>query len=42
MVKGTFVGDQEKTRDSLKEYCKLDTLAMVEILKILYSFYNKK
>ena len=37
MVKGTFTGEDEKTRDNLKEYCKLDTLAMVEILKILYS-----
>ena len=35
MVKGNFTGEEEKTRDNLKEYCKLDTLAMVEILSVL-------
>jgi len=35
MVNGEFKGDYEKTRQALLEYCKLDTLAMVEIYKIL-------
>lgn len=35
MVMGNFEGDIEKTRNDLKEYCKMDTLAMVEILKVL-------
>lgn len=35
MVNGEFKGDYEKTRHALLEYCKLDTLAMVEIYKIL-------
>lgn len=35
MVNGTFNGDIEKTKMHLKKYCKLDTLAMFEILKKL-------
>ena len=36
MASGTFEGDIETTRKNLIDYCKLDTLAMVEILKRLY------
>ena len=35
MLKGEFNGDINKTRQDLLAYCKLDTLAMVEILKKL-------
>ncbi|WP_019670809.1 DUF2779 domain-containing protein [Eudoraea adriatica] len=35
MVMGNFEGDNQKTREALKAYCKMDTWAMVEILKIL-------
>ena len=35
MVHGTFEGDAEKTRQELLAYCKLDTLAMVEIYRVL-------
>ena len=35
MFSGDFTGDIDKTRKDLLEYCKLDTLAMVEILKKL-------
>ena len=35
MFSGDFTGDVDKTRKDLLEYCKLDTLAMVEILKKL-------
>ena len=35
MVNGTFEGDIEKTKQHLLAYCKLDTLAMVEIYKVL-------
>ena len=35
MFSGEFIGDIDKTRKDLLEYCKLDTLAMVEILKKL-------
>ena len=37
MIKGEFTGNKSKTRNDLLEYCKLDTLAMVEILKKLYT-----
>ena len=33
MVQGTFDGDIDETRKHLLAYCKMDTLAMVEILK---------
>ena len=33
MVQGTFEGDIDETRKHLLAYCKMDTLAMVEILK---------
>ena len=33
MIQGTFKGDVEETRKHLLAYCKMDTLAMVEILK---------
>ena len=33
MIQGTFEGDVEETRKHLLAYCKMDTLAMVEILK---------
>ena len=35
MLVGEFKGDINKTRQDLLEYCKLDTLAMVEICKKL-------
>lgn len=35
MLTGEFMGDVAQTRTDLLEYCKLDTLAMVEILKKL-------
>ena len=35
MVQGTFDGDVEESRKHLLAYCKMDTLAMVEILKKL-------
>jgi len=35
MIQGTFEGDVEETRKYLLAYCKMDTLAMVEILKKL-------
>jgi hypothetical protein len=35
MLKGEFNGDMIKTKQDLLEYCKLDTLAMVEILNKL-------
>lgn len=35
MINGEFEGDYEKTRQALLEYCKLDTLAMVEIYRKL-------
>ena len=35
MVNETFEGDVEETRRQLLEYCKLDTYAMVKILKKL-------
>jgi hypothetical protein len=35
MIQGTFEGDLEETRKHLLAYCKMDTLAMVEILKRL-------
>ena len=37
MFLGDFKGDIEQTRKNLLEYCKLDTFAMVEILKKLKS-----
>ena len=37
MVNDEFEGDYEKTRHALLEYCKLDTLAMVEIYRTLKS-----
>jgi hypothetical protein len=35
LAEGTFVGDKKKTMNDLLEYCKLDTLAMVEIWREL-------
>jgi hypothetical protein len=35
MANGTFDRDFEQTRKDLLEYCKMDTYAMVEILRIL-------
>ena len=35
MMSGTFKGNTENTRKDLLEYCKLDTLAMVEIINKL-------
>lgn len=37
MMAGLFEGDVDATRNNLLEYCKLDTLAMVEILRFLCS-----
>lgn len=36
MAEGTFEGDWIATMDALREYCKLDTLAMVDIYKNLF------
>jgi hypothetical protein len=35
MIDGTFKGDVNETRNNLLAYCKLDTLAMVEIWNVL-------
>ena len=35
MVMGEFVGDVEQVRRDLREYCGMDTRAMVEVLKKL-------
>jgi len=35
MIDRSFKGDVNKTRNDLLDYCKLDTLAMVEIWKVL-------
>jgi hypothetical protein len=35
MVMGTFEGDIYATREALKEYCRMDTLGMMEILGVL-------
>ncbi len=35
MIDGSFKGDVNETRNNLLDYCKLDTLAMVEIWKVL-------
>ena len=35
MIDGSFKGDVNETRNNLLAYCKLDTLAMVEIWKVL-------
>ena len=40
MINKTFEGDEEIKRRQLLEYCKLDTEAMVEILKKLESVIN--
>ena len=40
MVNKTFEGDEQIKRRQLLEYCKLDTEAMVEILKKLKSVVN--
>ena len=40
MMSGTFKGDNETSRKDLLEYCKLDTLAMVEILNKLNLLVN--
>lgn len=37
MVLGEFDGDVEQTRKDLREYCGMDTFAMVEILEKLQS-----
>ena len=35
MVNNTFKGNESNVRDDLKEYCRLDTYAMVRILEKL-------
>jgi hypothetical protein len=35
MIDGSFKGNVNETRNDLLDYCKLDTLAMVEIWKVL-------
>ena len=35
MINGSFEGNTKKARENLLAYCKLDTLAMVEILNKL-------
>ena len=35
MVNNTFKGDEKSVRDNLKEYCKMDTYAMVLILEVI-------
>jgi hypothetical protein len=37
MAAGTYVGDLEKSRKDLLDYCRLDTLAMVRIVEELYN-----
>jgi hypothetical protein len=37
MINKSFKGNEELTRKQLLKYCKLDTLAMVKILKKLES-----
>lgn len=39
MVMGLYEGNIEKTRYDLKEYCKMDTWAMVEILRVLKALF---
>ena len=41
MLEGRFEGNQEKTLEDLKAYCKLDTLAMVEIWSYLIGRLEK-
>jgi hypothetical protein len=33
--------EKEETKSALLEYCKLDTLAMVEVLRKLKASYNE-
>jgi hypothetical protein len=40
MANGTFDEVFEQTRKDLLEYCKMDTYAMVEILRILRDKVN--
>lgn len=42
MMNGNFDGDVEETRNALLEYCKMDTLAMVELLNELYKVLAEK
>lgn len=39
MVSGEFLGELEKTRTDLLEYCKLDTYAMVKIVEKLKEIF---
>lgn len=39
MVSGAFEGDIDKTRKDLLEYCKLDTYAMLEIVRVLHNIW---
>ena len=38
MVNGTFKGNKSHVRKNLREYCKMDTYAMVKILEKLNEF----
>ena len=42
MVQGTFKGDIDITRKNLLAYCKMDTLAMVEVLRKIKFLIAKK
>ena len=37
MINKSFKGDENKVRNQLLKYCKMDTFAMVEILEKLNS-----
>jgi len=40
MINKSFKGDENKVRNQLLKYCKMDTFAMVEILKKLELVIN--
>ena len=42
MANNTFKADESNIRDDLKEYCRLDTYAMVRILEKLIKTTNQR
>ena len=42
MANNTFIGDESNVRDDLKDYCRLDTHAMVRILEKLIKTTNQR
>ena len=42
MANNTFIGDESNVRDDLKDYCRLDTYAMVRILEKLIKTTNQR